>query len=61
MNEVETVLTRTADRFEELLRDDERAQLAFSTLLEHGQAPNVMRVLNDLHDAELMIVVRKLA
>lgn len=58
MNDVEKLLSTTADDFERALANDPALANEFVLLLKNGQEPNVMRVLRDVPGGVLLLRVQ---
>ena len=57
MNDVEDLLSDTADGFEDLLRQRPATAAELKALLSNGQRPQCVRVLQEMPDATLLLVV----
>jgi len=59
MNDIDKLLSDTADRFEALVEQDPRLAPELSALLKNNQTPFVHRVLKDVDGAIVTVIVRK--
>jgi hypothetical protein len=57
-NHVETILSNTADFFEDAIAGNPVAKSDFTELLNNNQNPNVVRILQDMPGYEVVIAVR---
>lgn len=55
MNALDELLSRTADAFEQGLRDDPVAKAELTAACEQGRHPRVMRPLSDVRDCVVVI------
>lgn len=59
-NDVEEVLSATADFLEKAIADDPDAEAEFKRLIAAGQKPHVVRVLNSVPGGSATITIEKL-